>query len=98
MERWERYEIWIGRIAVVVLAFLLGWMASGGHAVEAQGGVQVDVRGIDSGSSLVVYDPGQQTAYIYTQPFVGLPDSYCSYKFKLSSSGGKITRSQCNGQ
>ena len=95
----ERFEKWVGRIAVVVLALMLGWMASGGHAVQAQGGgMQVDVRSIDSGSSLVVYDAGSQTAYVYTQPFVGLPDSYCSYKFKIGAPGGKITRSQCNGQ
>lgn len=94
----EHLERWVGRIAVVVLAFMLGWMA-GGHPVQAQGGgLQVDVRTIDAGSAMVVYDSGSQTAYVYTQPFVGLPDSYCSYKFKLTSPGGKITRSQCNGQ
>lgn len=91
-------ERWMATIAFVVLAFMLGRLAGGGPTVHAQGGgsPQVEVRDLGPSSTLVVYYPSQNTVYIYTQPFVGLPDSNCAYKFRLSTPGGKITREQCN--
>ncbi len=92
----ERFDKWVSRIALIVCGFTVGWLLAGGHTVRAQGSVpQVEIRDIGPSSMMVVYYPDQQTAYVYTQPFVGLSDSYCSYKFKLSSPGGKITRTQC---
>lgn len=94
----ERFDKWIARAALLLCGMTLGWLLAGGHAVQAQSSTpQVEVRALAASDSMVVYYPDQQMVYVYTQPFVGLPDSYCSYKFKLSSPGGKITRQQCNG-
>ena len=93
----EHLERWMGTIALVLLAFMLGWLAGGGAAVHAQGAApQVEVRELGPSSTLVVYYPDRNTVYIYNQPFVGLPDSNCAYKFRLSTPGGKITREQCS--
>lgn len=92
----EELKRWLRGAALVAGAFAAGWWLGGGRSVHAQASVpQVDVRQVGPGNSLLVFYPEQQMVYVYTQPFVGLPDSYCSYRFKLTTPGGKITREQC---
>jgi hypothetical protein len=93
----QQVDRWIARTALVALGAVLGWLASGGRPVAAQSPVpQVAVRELGPSSSLVVYYPEQNTVYIYSTPFVELPDSNCAYKFHLSTPGGKVTRQPCS--
>jgi hypothetical protein len=92
MERIASMERWMGTIALVVLAFLLGWLAGGGPTVHAQGGSpQVELRD----GNLYAFYPEQDTLYIYNGPLAGGPQSSCIYKLVLSGPGGKVTRQQC---
>ena len=88
----ERCEKWLGWVAMLVLAFTLGWLASGGGVVAAQSrAAEVELRD----GNLYVYYPDLGTMYIYSGPMVGTPEKSCAYKLMLGEPGGKIKREQC---
>ena len=92
----ERAERWIGRGAILLLAFAAGWLASGGRTVQAQASApQMDVRTVATESSIVVYYADQKTLYVYASPFVAGPYPPCMYKFTLGEPGKPLTREQC---
>jgi len=92
----EKMERWLGRIAIVVLSFAAGWLASGGRTVQAQSQApQVDVRNVGTESSIVVYYPDRKTMYVYAQPFVAGPYPPCTYRITVGEPGKALTREQC---
>lgn len=84
---------------VALAAFIGGRWSQSSNTVRADSGdnAQIDVREISGGSSLVVFYPSLKKAYIYQNPFVGLPTWPCAYSIQLSTPGGSIVRQPCSG-
>jgi hypothetical protein len=88
-----------GLMGAGVLA--LGYWLGAGRAVKASsasaytGDVQFQLAGVNEHSSLLVYQPGTKTVYVYQGATTGNSYLQCSFKFQLGTPGGAIERVPC---
>jgi hypothetical protein len=88
-----------GLVCAGVLA--LGyWLGAGGtvkasSSYASMGDVQFQLAGVNEHSSLLVYQPGTKTVYVYQGATTGNSNLQCSFQFQLGRPGGAIQRLPC---
>jgi hypothetical protein len=88
-----------GLALVGVLAF--GFWLGAGRTVKASsyqsggGDVEFQLTGINPTSSLLVYQPGTKTVYVYQGATTGNAALQCSFMFQLDKPGNVIRRVPC---
>ena len=86
-------------LAVAIILAAGYWMGNGGqvHAAGYSTGsdVQFQLTGVNENSSLLVYQPGNRTVYVYRGATVGNATVQCSFKYILGEPGGAIQRVNC---
>ncbi|HET7103331.1 MAG TPA: hypothetical protein VFI20_04530 [Terracidiphilus sp.] len=94
----KRQRGWWMMGLLAVTAFAAGlWMGYPRAAMAAGGAgqVQFQLMGVNPSSSLLVYEPGTKTVYVYQGATTGNADINCSYKFELGTPGEPIRRIPC---
>jgi hypothetical protein len=76
------------------------WLGAGGTAKASSSSastddVQFQLAGVNANSSLLVYQPGTRTVYVYQGATTGNSYLQCSFKFQLGTPGGAIQRLPC---
>jgi hypothetical protein len=81
---------------VAVAAAAFGWWAHSSHPVEAQSGeLRYEFHGLGPETALSLYNPADQTIYVYQGAVTGYSTLQCSYKFHVPKPGGPIERTNC---
>lgn len=92
----ERARNGLALAGVLAFGFWLGTSrtvkASG---YESGGDVEFQLTGINATSSLLVYQPGTKTVYVYQGATTGNSALQCSYMFQLTRPGEVIHRVPC---
>jgi hypothetical protein len=94
---WE----WTRNGLAVAGALAIGfWLGAGGtvNASSFQSGagdVEFQLAGINEASSLLIYQPGTKTVYVYQGATTGNSALQCSFMFQLDKPGGVIRRIPC---
>jgi hypothetical protein len=84
-------------VGVLAVGFWLG----AGRTVKASsyqsggGDVEFQLTGINPTSSLLVYQPGTKTVYVYQGATTGNSALQCSFMFQLDKPGNVIRRIPC---
>jgi len=84
-------------VGVLALGFWLG----AGRTVKASSydtggaGVQFQLAGVNERSSLLVYQPGTKTVFVYQGATTGNSALQCSFMFQLDRPGAVIRRVPC---
>jgi len=83
--------------AVAGLLALGFWLGSSRQVVAANSGsdVEFQLSGVNETSSLLVYQPGTKTVYVYKGATVGGSTLQCSFKYQLGAPGAAIQRVNC---
>lgn len=81
---------------VLALGFWLGSSGTVKAASYGSGGdVQFQLAGVNERSSLLVYQPGSKTVYVYQGATTGNSSLQCSFMFQLDRPGSVIRRVPC---
>ena len=94
---WEWTRNGLALVGVLALGFWLG----SGRTVNASsnqssgGDVEFQLTGINETSSLLVYQPGTKTVYVYQGATTGNAMLQCSFIFQLDKPGNVIRRIPC---
>jgi len=99
-------KVWrCGRNGLAVIGLLaLGFWLGAGRTVKASsyesggGNVEFQLTGINPTSSLLVYQPGTKTVYVYQGATTGNSALQCSFMFQLDKPGQVIRRIPCGVQ
>ena len=91
---------WMQGPVIALAALALGlWLgnARGARAASyaSDGELQFQLAGVNEHSSLLVYQPGTRTVYVYQGATTGSSWIGCSYMFKLGKPGDAIQRENC---
>lgn len=82
----------------------LGFWLGAGRTVNASGGepgigdVEFQLTSVSPSSSLLVYQPGTKTVYVYQGATTGNSALQCSFMFQLERPGDVIRRIPCEVQ
>ena len=84
----------------LVGALALGcWLGASGTVRASSsatcGEVQFQLDTVSEHSSLLVYQPGTKTVYVYQGAATGNSNLQCSFKYQLGTPGGAIQRTSC---
>lgn len=85
-------------LALTTLAATLGWWAHSARPVQAQSqtnDLRFEFSGLSPQSALSVYNPADQTIYVYQGATTGFSTLQCSYKFHVPRPGSPIERVNC---
>lgn len=83
-------------VGVLALGFWFGSSRTVKAATYGYGDdLQFQLAGVSDHSSLLLYDPGSKTVYVYQGATSGNSDVLCSFKFQLDRPGGAIRRVNC---
>jgi hypothetical protein len=94
---WELTRNGLALLGVLAVGFWLG----AGRTVKAAsnqssgGDVEFQLTGINEASSLLIYQPGTKTVYVYQGATTGNSMLQCSFMFQLDRPGGVIRRVPC---
>lgn len=97
---WEWTRNGLALIGVLALGFWLG----AGRTVNASnnessmGDVEFQLTSVSPSSSLLVYQPGTKTVYVYQGATTGNSALQCSFMFQLQRPGDVIRRIPCEVQ
>ncbi len=97
----EKLSLWARNGLALAGVLALGYWFGAGGAVKASsystnaGDVQFQLAGVNEHSSLLVYQPGKKTVYIYQGATTGNSNLQCSFMFELGAPGGAIQRIPC---
>jgi len=97
----QKLSLWVRNGLMLVGVLALGyWLGAGGTAKASNssastGDVQFQLAGVNEKSSLLVYQPGTRTVYVYQGATTGNSYLQCSFKFQLTTPGGAIQRLPC---
>lgn len=83
-------------VGVLALGFWLGSARTVKAASYDAGDMQFQLAGVTDHSSLLLYDPGAKTVYVYQGATTGNSDLQCSFKFLLDRPGGLVRRINCS--
>jgi len=94
---WEWTKNGLALAGVLALGF---WLGSGrtvnASSYQSAGGdVEFQLTGISPTSSLLVYQPGTKTVYVYQAATTGNAALQCSFMFQLEKPGNVIRRIPC---
>jgi hypothetical protein len=97
----EKVSLWVRNGLAVVGVLALGYWMGTNRTVHASSssssgdGVAFQLTGVNETSSLLVYQPGNKTVYVYRGATTGNSNLQCSFKFQLGTPGGAIQRVPC---
>jgi hypothetical protein len=99
----EKAAVWWRNGLALAGVLALGFSLEAGRAAKASdyesgSGVQFQLTGVDESSSLLVYQPGTKTVYVYRGATLGNAALQCSYMFQLNRPGEVIRRVPCAAQ
>ena len=81
---------------VLALGFRFGSDRTVKAATNGYGGdVQFQLAGVNEHSSLLIYQPGSKTVYVYQGATTGSSELQCSFMFQLDRPGTMIRRIPC---
>jgi len=91
---------WLRDVLAVVGILALGYWFGAGNAVRAASSssgsdVEFQLTGVNDTSSLLVYQPGTKTVYVYRGATVGGSTLQCSFQYHLGAPGAAIQRTNC---
>ncbi|HEU5350188.1 MAG TPA: hypothetical protein VFU55_01220 [Terracidiphilus sp.] len=91
---------WMKGAVIAVAALALGLWLGNARAARASnyandGGLQFQLAGVSEHSSLLVYQPGTRTVYVYQAATTGSSYIGCSYMFHVGRPGEAIQRENC---
>ena len=87
---------WLRDALAAAALLMLGHWFAGAHQVRAASSeMAFQLAGVNESSSLLVYEPGTKTVYVYRGATVGNSALQCSYKFVLGTPGGVVRRVEC---
>lgn len=92
---WARYGLAV--VALLALGYRLGAVGSAkaSGSGSSEGEVQFQLTGVNETSSLLVYQPGSRTVYVYRGATTGNSNLQCNFMFRLGAPGGAIQRVPC---
>jgi len=85
-------------LAIVGLLAVGYWLGSSRPVAAASysgGDAEFQLSGVSETSSLLVYQPGTKTVYVYRGATVGSSTVQCSFKYTLGAPGAAIRRENC---
>jgi hypothetical protein len=92
-------RIWMRNTLALASVLALGFWLGAGRTVRASGynggDVEFQLTGVDETSSLLVYQPGTRTVYVYRGATTGNAALQCSFMFQLDRPGDVIRRVPC---
>ncbi len=97
----EKVWVWARNCLALAGVLVAGFWLGSGRAVNASsyqsggGGVEFQLTGINPTSSLLVYQPGTKTVYVYQGATTGNAALQCSFMFQLDKPGNVIRRIPC---
>jgi hypothetical protein len=96
----EKLSLWVRNGFALVGMLALGYWLGAGGTVKASssataGDIEFQLGTVSEHSSLLVYQPGTKTVYVYQGATTGNSNLQCSFKYQLSTPGGAIQRTQC---
>ena len=81
---------------LTLIAAALGWWAHSAQTVHADSSdLRFEFHGLSPETSLSVYNPSDQTIYVYQGATTGFSTLQCSYKFHIPKPGAPIERTNC---
>jgi hypothetical protein len=90
---------WSRNLLAVFGLLAAGFWLGGVNQVKAAssdgGGVEFQLSGVNETSSLLVYQPGSKTVYVYRGATTGNSTVQCSFKYFLDKPGDPIQRVNC---
>jgi hypothetical protein len=91
---------WVRNLLAIAGLLALGYWLGSSSRVQAASysgsDVEFQLTGVNETSSLLVYQPGTKTVYVYRGATVGNSTLQCSYKYQLGAPGGAIQRTNCS--
>jgi hypothetical protein len=96
----EKALLWFRNGLALAGVLAIGvWLGAGRTAKAAgydtSGDVEFQLTGVNESSSLLVYQPGTRTVYVYPAATTGNSSVQCSYMFHLTRPGEVIRRVPC---
>jgi hypothetical protein len=96
----DKAVVWVRNglalLGVLALGFWLGPARTVKAANNGYGGdMQFQLAGVNDRSSLLLYDPGSKTVYVYQGATTGNSNLQCSFMFQLERPGSAIRRVNC---
>jgi hypothetical protein len=96
----EKAVCWMRNGLALVGVLALGFWLGAGRTVKASSNesgadVEFQLTGVNETSSLLIYQPGTKTVYVYQGATTGNSALQCSYKFQLDRPGEVIRRVSC---
>ncbi|HTW60398.1 MAG TPA: hypothetical protein VMD55_01250 [Terracidiphilus sp.] len=97
----EKFFIWLKNGLVLAGVLALGFWLGAGRTAKASSydsggsGVQFQLTGVDESSSLLIYQPGTKTVYVYRGATTGNAALQCSFMFQLDRPGDVVRRIPC---
>jgi hypothetical protein len=96
----EKATGWLKGLFALAGMLALGLWLGAAHTAKASSdddgaGVQFQLAGISEQSSLLVYQPGTKTVYVYQGATTGSNSLQCSFMFQLTRPGEVIHRVPC---
>lgn len=97
---WEWTRNGLALIGVLALGFWLGAgrTVSASNGESSTGDVEFQLTTVSPTSSLLVYQPGAKTVYVYQGATTGNSALQCSFMFQLQRPGEVIRRVPCDVQ
>jgi hypothetical protein len=91
---------WLRNGLALAGVLALGFWLGAGRTVKASSydsgdGVQFQLTGISPTSSLLIYQPGAKTVYVYQGATTGNAALQCSFMFQLDRPGAVVRRVPC---
>ncbi|MGA3081310.1 MAG: hypothetical protein ABSD44_08005 [Terracidiphilus sp.] len=99
-----RVSLWVRSGLAVGCVLALGYCLGAKGTVKAssnsanESNVAFQLTGVNETSSLLIYQPGTRTIYVYRGATTGNSYVQCSFKFQLSLPGDTIQRVPCDVQ
>jgi hypothetical protein len=93
---------WTRNVLALLGVLALGFWLGAGRTVNASSGessagdVEFQLTSVSPSSSLLVYQPGTKTVYVYQGATTGNSALQCSFKFQLDRPGDVIRRVSCD--
>ena len=97
----EKLQLWVRNGFALVGVLSLGYWLGASITVKASsssataGEVQFQLDTVTEHSSLLVFQPGTKTVYVYQGATTGNSNLQCSFMYQLGKPGGAIQRVPC---
>lgn len=96
----QKAVLWGRNVLALVGVLAVGFWLGSARTVKAAsyepgGNVQFQLAGVNERSSLLVYQPGSKTLYVYQGATTGNSELHCSYMFQIGRAGSAIHRVNC---